>query len=103
VSGSLKGAAKRAIEWLIATELRPGEVAVRHACSDIAGCGCQHHVCLTIPCTVLGRSREADRCLVCGARWQRRDRREQPLVMLEPATTACQPIAGVRRAAESQG
>lgn len=76
--------------------LRDGEHQVEHYCCDMAACSCPPtHVRASLECKPVARVgggrrlgpemprlAGADRCLQCGARWERRDYRTDPLVTL---------------------
>lgn len=60
------------IRALAIAEARPGERVIPHAESAIVPCGCEHHQCCGVPCTVVGRTEDVrlDRCLVCWTVWR---------------------------------
>lgn len=84
MSGNLSQLILRRITSLAGRELRSGERLIRSGCSDVAACGCEHHMVQGHPCTVIGRDEAArvDRCLVCGATWRSRDYRWQRLEVI---------------------
>jgi hypothetical protein len=90
---------KRRLAAPYESDLLAGESLIINYCADVAGCACSPtHEWAGIDCKPVARSSPkqsngkflvgaggVDRCLQCGARWQRRDYRTEPLVMLPGA------------------
>ena len=81
--------------------LNAGEKLIEHYCEDITGCDCPPTHVRAVECKPVARVGGGrrlypedprlpgvDRCLQCGARWERRDYRTDPLVVIAATEAA---------------